>query len=310
MKLWSITLLVVLGAGASLAQLKPGPPLPHKPVKDWPQLPAGWNLGECSGVAVDKEDNVWIFNRGPHPVIQFDKKGKMLRAWTEVPVTSSHGIRADSEGNVWTLDVKGHMLFKFTPTGRMMMVIGNAGKRPGTNDTKDAFNEPTGVAFATNGDFYISDGYVNSRVVKYNREGDYLSHWGTKGTGEGQFNLVHDVAVDAKGRVYVADRSNSRVQIFDAGGKFLNKWTDVGQPWGLVYASREDAIYMADGLNDRVVKLNLDGQILGVLGSHGKSPGKFDFAHNIAVDSTGAIYVAEIKNWRVQKFEAPGTRSQ
>ena len=310
MKLWSIPLLVVLGTGASLAQLKPGPPLPHKPVKDWPQLPAGWNLGECSGVAVDKDDNVWVFNRGPHPVIQFDKKGKMLRAWTDVPVTSSHGIRADSEGNIWTLDVKGHMLFKFTPTGRMMMVIGNAGKRPGTNDTKDAFNEPTGVAFATNGDFYISDGYVNSRVIKYNREGDYVSHWGTKGTGDGQFNLVHDVAVDAKGRVYVADRSNSRVQIFDAGGKFLNKWTDVGQPWGLAYAAREDAIYMADGLNDRVVKLNLEGQILGVLGSHGKTLGKFDFAHNIAVDSTGAIYVSEIKNWRVQKLEAPGSTSR
>ena len=294
--------MTLLGAVTASAQLKSGPPLPHKLVKDWPQLPPGWNLGECSGVAVDKDDNVWVFNRGPHPVIQFDKSGKMIRAWSEVPVTSSHGIRVDADGNVWAVDVKGHMLFKMTPAGRLLMVIGNAGKRPGTNETKDAFNEPTGISFAANGDFYVSDGYVNSRVIKFNRDGDFLTQWGTKGAGDGQFNLVHDVAVDSKGRVYVADRSNSRVQIFDANGKYLNKWTDAGQPWGLTYSAREDAIYMCDGQNNRVVKLNLDGQILGVLGRYGKAPGRFDFAHNIAVDSTGAIYVAEIKNWRVQKF--------
>jgi sugar lactone lactonase YvrE len=143
---------------------------------------------------------------------------------------------------------------------------------------------------------------VNSRVVKFNREGQYLTHWGRKGTGDGEFNLVHDVCLDSRGRVYIADRTNARVQIFDAEGRFLGKWTDAGAPWGLYYVAREDAIYMADGTNNRVVKLNLDGKVLGVLGSFGKTPGKFDFAHNIAVDSTGAIYVAEIKNWRVQKF--------
>src|SRR5690606_32148869 len=111
-----------------------------------------------------------------------------------------------------------------------------------------------------------------------------------------------DVAVDGKGRVYVADRTNQRVQIFDGDGNFITKWTGIGAPWGLYYVDRENAIYMADGLNNRVVKLNLEGQILGVLGEYGKTPGKFDFAHNIAVDSTGAIYVAEIKNWRIQKF--------
>ena len=110
------------------------------------------------------------------------------------------------------------------------------------------------------------------------------------------------MAVDSKGLVYVADRSNKRVQIFDADGKFINKWTDVGQPWGLAYSAKENAIYIADGMNNRVVKVNMDGQVQGVLGSYGKVQGKFDFAHNIAVDSTGAIYVAEIKNWRVQKF--------
>lgn len=284
------------------AWLPAQPALPHRLVKDWAQLPEGWNLGECSGVSVDKNDNVWVFNRGPHPVIQFDKNGKMLRAWKEVPVVSSHGIRVDPEGFVWLVDVAGHQVLKLTPEGKLILRIGGVGGAAGNDDTPEAFNRPTGVNFGPNGDFFVSDGYVNSRVAKYNRDGDFQIKWGRKGTADGEFNLVHDVALDKSGRVYIADRANNRVQIFDQGGKFIGKWTNVGQPWGLTYAEKENAIYMCDGLNDRVCKLNLDGQILGTLGSHGKAPAKFDFPHNIAVDSTGAIYVAEIKNWRVQKF--------
>lgn len=296
-------------AGAALfamlpafAELKSGPPLPHKLVDGWAKLPKGWNFGECPGVAVDRRDNVWVFNRGPHPVIQFDREGNVLQSWGEGVFLSPHGIRIDADGNVWTTDVKGHLVFKFSPAGRILMMVGGQQGKAGGNDSRSEFNQPTGIAFAPNGDFYVSDGYGNSRVIKFNRDGEYLTHWGRKGSGDGEFNLPHDVCLDSAGRVYVADRTNQRVQIFDANGRFLGKWTDVGVPWGLAYASAENAIYMADGVNDRVVKLNLDGQVLGVLGSHGKSPGKFDFAHNIAVDSTGAIYVVEIKNWRVQKF--------
>ena len=286
----------------AFAEVKQGPPLPYKVVENWAQLPAGWNFGECSGVDVDKDDNVWVFNRGAHPVMQFDKNGKLLQSWLEVPVKSSHGLRVDADGNVWTIDVEAHRLIKFSPQGRMLMFIGGVGGAAGKEDTKDAFNRPTDVTFAPNGDLFVSDGYINSRVIKYNKSGDYLTQWGRKGTGDGEFNLVHDVALDSQGRLYVADRNNSRVQIFDQSGKFLGKWTDVGTPWGLYYVDREKAIFMCDGVNDRIVKLNLDGQIQGVLGSHGKIAGKLDFPHQLAVDSTGAIYVAEIKNWRVQKF--------
>jgi DNA-binding beta-propeller fold protein YncE len=300
-KLWMAA--VILSCAYPLcAQLKSGPPLPHKLVADWPQLPKGWNFGECSGVAVDAHDNVWVFNRGAHPIVQFDASGKMLQAWPGEMIKSSHGVRVDPDGNIWLVDVKGHTILKFNPEGHLLMVLGGVRGAPGNNDSKDAYDEPTNVAFAPNGDFFISDGYVNSRVVKYNKYGDYLLQWGRRGTGDGEFNLVHDIVLDSGGRVYVADRTNQRVQIFDQRGEFLGKWTDVGAPWGLEYVARENAIYMCDGLNDRVVKLNLEGQILGVLGSHGKAPGKFDFPHQIAVDSTGAIYVAEIKNWRVQKF--------
>ncbi len=121
----------------------PGPPLPYHYVEGWAKLPAGWNLGECSGVAVDKKDNVWVFNRGPHPVIQFDRDGKMLQAWNEVPVKSSHGIRVDPDGNVWLIDVAGHKVLKMSPQGRVLMVLGGVGDAAGTQTSKDAFNRPT-----------------------------------------------------------------------------------------------------------------------------------------------------------------------
>jgi len=292
---------ILLLQGWAHGQLQQGPALPHRLVEDWAQLPAGWNFKECTGVDVDKDDNVWVFNRGHRMVIQFDRNGNVLTAWDNVPVAAAHGLRLDREGYVWLVDTKGHAVMKCTRAGRVKLLISDV-NRAGDNDSKYAFNEPTNVAFAANGDFYISDGYVNSRVIRFNKNGEYVTHWGRQGTGDGEFNLVHDVCLDEQGRVYVADRTNARVQIFDASGKFLGKWTDVGAPWGLYYVAREKSIYMADGTNNRVVRLSLDGKVTGVLGGFGKAPGKFDFAHAVAVDSTGAVYVAEIKNWRVQKF--------
>ena len=285
-------------------QLKSGPPLPHQLVTDWAKLPVGWNFGEVSGVATDKQDNVWVFNRGLHPVMQFNREGKFLQAWSDIKIISSHGIRVDAEGNIWLIDVKGHVVIKCNPTGRVLMILGNRQGVAGNNESKDSFNEPTGIAFDKQGNLYISDGYVNARVIKFNKDGEYLTHWGRKGTGDGEFNLVHDVCVDAEERVYVADRNNQRIQIFDKNGKFLGKWTDIGAPWGLTYSAKENCMYMCDGLNNRIVKLSMDGQMLGTLSSYGKAPGKLDFVHNIAVDSLGGLYVAEIKNWRVQKFAA------
>ena len=299
-RLLPLACLFVLPALA--ADMPSAPPLPHKMVADWAKLPAGWNLGEASGVSVDRNDNVWVFNRGPHGVVQFDKNGHMLQAWPEVPIQSAHGIKVDPDNNVWLVDVAGHALLKFTQAGRLLMVIANAGRTAGDNSTQYAFNRPTGLSFTPQGDFFVSDGYINSRVVHYSKEGEFIGQWGSKGKGDGEFDLVHDVALDKQGRVYVADRANSRIQVFDPQGRFLAKWTSVGQPWGLAYSAKEEAIYACDGLNNRVVKLSMDGRILGTLSGFGKAPGKFDFPHHMAVDSEGSLYVVEIKNWRVQKF--------
>lgn len=298
-------ILILASLPLAFGQIQSGPPLPHKLVKDWAKLPPGWNFGECAGVAVDKDDRVWVVHRGARPVIQLDRDGKVLEAWGEGLLKSGHGITLDREGNLWVVDVKGHVIIKLSPEGRVQMLLGARQGVAGNNESKDEFNEPTRVAFAPNGDFFVSDGYINSRVVRFNNDAEYLMHWGKKGKADGEFDLVHDVVIDSRNRIYVADRNNARVQIFDGNGKFLGKWTHAGSPYGLAYAAQENAIYMCDGLNGRIVKLNLEGQILGVLGSPGRIPGRLTSAHHIAVDSRGDIYVAEIRNWRVQKFAKP-----
>jgi len=288
-----------------VAKLKSGPPLPYKLVPNWAQLPKGYNFGECSGVDIDKAGNVWVFNRGHWPVMQFDRSGKMLQAWTDETfhVRSAHGIRVGPDGNLWAVDVDGHVVFKMSPAGRVLMVLGNRQGTPGNDAAEDAFNRPTNVGFLANGHVLISDGYVNSRVIEFTGDGDYVKHIGRKGSGDGEFNLVHDVAVDSQQRIYVADRNNERIQVFDSTGKFLAKWTGIGAPWGIYIPQKENAVYMCDGKYNRILKLNFEGQVLGVLSSYGKAPGKLDYAHSIAVDpSDSSIYTVEIKNWRIQKW--------
>ena len=288
--------------------IQSGPPLSYHVIPDWAQLPAGWNFEEVAAVDVDKDDNVWVYSRGPHPVIQFDKSGKFLRSWPEPPRKRAHGIRVDADGNIWTVDVDAHRIIKWTPDGRVLMVFGLASGSAGDENSQYAFNLPANLTFAPNGDFFVADGYGNSRIVKFNKEGEFLAKWGKKGTGDGEFDLVHDVALDAQGRLYVADRNNRRVQIFDQNGKFIGKWTDLGQPEGLYYVKSENVIYMCDGGSGkdnevhRIIKVSLEGKVLGVLSEFGKTPGKLHVPHYLAVDSTGAIYVAEVRNWRVQKF--------
>ena len=295
-------LIFVAACAVSAAQTQTAPALPYRAVENWAQLPTGWNFGEVAAVDVDRSDNVWVFSDGPHPVIEFDRSGRFLQAWSEFLGKKPHGLRVGPDGNIWTVDLETHRLMKWTPQGRLIMLLGT-GAPAADNNAKYAFNRPANLNFGPDGDFFVADGYGNSRVVHYSKDGDYIGQWGSKGTGDGEFNLVHDVALDSRGRIYVADRVNKRVQIFDQQGKFLGKWTDLGMVQGLYYVKKEDVLYMCD-LHSRILKVNLDGKILGVLGSFGKGPGKLDVPHYIAVDSTGAIYVADFGNWRLEKFIA------
>ena len=168
-----------------------GPLLPYRLVANWPNLPKGYNFGESSGVDVDKQDNVWVANRGAWPVMEFDQNGKLLQAWNDdtvrlfsgVSLGRPHGIRVDPDGNVWLVDVDGHIIFKFSPEGRLLMTLGSRQGAPNNNDSQVGFNRPTNLWFLPNRHFYVSDGYGNSRVVEFTYDGEYVQHWGRPAPG-------------------------------------------------------------------------------------------------------------------------------
>jgi peptidylamidoglycolate lyase len=320
--------LAVLGVSACLLGTADAADRHSKPryevVRDWPALPGNHPLGQCVGVGVDSHDNVFVFHRSgrewttPFPkdpvlvptVTVFEgRTGRILASWGANQFIMPHGLTLDHDDNVWLTDVGLHQIFKFTHDGRRILTLGEAGK-PGAD--KAHFNQPTDVAVLTNGAFYVSDGYKNTRVVKFTAGGQYEFEWGGKGAATGQFNLPHGVAVDFRGRIYVCDRSNSRLQVFDPGGKFLAEWKgpQIGRPYG-VSVGVNGHIFAIDGgdqpvnIPDRskVVELDAEGRVLDSFGSFGSEPGQFQLGHDIAVARDGSVYVADAKGQRIQKFQ-------
>jgi DNA-binding beta-propeller fold protein YncE len=298
-KLAIFTTCVLLMGGVSLLARTGGDNAPaYKPVPDFLQLPKDLKLGLTTAVATDKDDNLHVFHRGKRPILVFDKAGKLLRSWGDGLVKTAHGLRIDHEGNVWTTDLGTHEVIKYDPHGKVLLTLGTKNKKGATQNT---FNMPADVAVTPAGDVYVADGYGNSRVVKFSKDGKYLLEWGKKGKKPGEFNLVHAVFLDGKGRVYVGDRENNRIQVFDPEGKFLAEWKDSGAPYGL-FLEKNQRMLVADGRGNRVNLLDLDGKVLGRWGMKGMAPGAFQMPHGICADATGAIYVAEGDGKRVQKF--------
>jgi len=292
--------LILIGSAAVLAPSadKPAAIPEYKLVPDWPKLPEGAKFGGITAVATDAADNVYVFHRGKQPVMVFDRDGKFLRSFADGTVKTAHGLRLDKDGNVWITDIGHHLVTKFDAQGKPLLTVG---KKDEPGETKEQFNKPADVAVAPNGDFYVADGYGNSRVVKFAKDGKYLKEWGKKGTAEGEFNLPHAILLDSKGRVYVGDRENNRVQIFDADGKFLSQWKDSGAPFGLFLVG-DEKMMVADGRGNRVNVLDIMGKELGHWGEKGTGAGQFTLPHGICVDARGAVYVAEVTGMRVQKF--------
>ena len=258
-------------------------------------MPAGWKFGRVSAVATNPKGEVFVFQRGKKadPVIVFDTAGKYLRSWGKGLFKNEHAIRIDKAGNVWVTDNGDHQVIKFNPQGERLLTLGVKGK-PGTDSS--TFDKPTDIAWAPNGDFYVSDGYGNSRVVKFTKDGKYVTAWGKKGTGPGEFDLPHSVAVDSKGLVYVADRTNNRIQIFDGNGKFVREWKHLGATQNL-FITPKDELWMIthrnaveirtyDCLAGRIMKVDLtNGRIVGSM----ESPG-----HWIDVSSAGDIFIGSL----------------
>ena len=285
----------------------------------WPQKPPEYRWGNVPGIAVDKSDNVYVFTRSKPPVQVYDPSGKLLRAWGEKTIHTAHHIRIDAEGNVWIADIGYHVVSKFTPEGKLLLMIGVKGKA-GRDDKH--LNKPTDMAIAPSGDVFVSDGYGNARVVQFDREGRYVQTWGELGSRPGQFSIPHAIAIDSKGRLYVADRNNVRIQVFDQKGKLLANWTDLMVPWGLwvtpndeIWACgsspmqwrKEDSTLGCPPKDQICMKFDTDGKLLQLVtipkGLDGlERVGEVNWVHAIALDSRGNLYLGDIIGKRAQKF--------
>jgi sugar lactone lactonase YvrE len=288
-----------LGAGKSTGE-RPGRVLMsgHTPVDsdagayrlvpDWGPLPAGLQFGEVPGMTIDAAGRVFAFTRAEPPVIELDPSGKVLKTWGEKMFVWPHGIRIDRDGFLWITDGRarngiGQQVFKFTRDGQLVMTLGKKGV---SGDGPDTFNSPTDVAVAPSGDIFVSDGHVNSRIVKFSKDGTFIKAWGKRGDGPGEFNVPHTIFFDSRGRLFVGDRSNRRIQIFDQDGRFLDQWTQFGSPSG-IFIAPDDTLYVVD-YNDRMalfVGSAKDGSI--------RTQSEQVLAEGVAVDAQGSIYVGE-----------------
>ena len=348
-----VAAFVLLAAGPSLSAQSPVPELQFESVPDFLKLPAGMNFGEVSGVAVNSRGHVFVFTRansanGPAyapaaaQLLEFGPKGEFVRevgrgsyAWS-----FAHTVRIDKDDNIWAVDKGSDLVVKFNPAGRIIWVFGRRKEsaddetgpwehpQPPLAHVDGLFRQPTDVAWDSKGNTYISDGYINSRVAKYDANGNWVKSWGEPGTGPGQFRLPHAIAVDAQDRIYVGDRSNRRIQVFDAEGTFLRMFTiDVPPPPGTrpvngntptgaaaaAVIGAPNSICITPGPNQvmfvgestypgRLFKVSLDGTVLGVIGRSGRQLKQFSGVHQLACPSEREVYAAETSNWRVQKI--------
>ncbi|HXZ55117.1 MAG TPA: peptidyl-alpha-hydroxyglycine alpha-amidating lyase family protein [Burkholderiales bacterium] len=350
-------LFVVLSFLISLPALAQDVPVIPFTGSDPLKMPKDMYLGEATGVAVNARGHIFVLSRGntsgpayaaaAAQLLEFDATGKFVReigknlyAWS-----FGHTVRVDRGQNIWVADKGSDMVIKFSPAGRVLMVFGRKQEasdedtaplkhpKPPLPAEDGRFRQVTDVAFGPDGSTYISDGYINSRIAKVDKDGNWLKSWGDRGTKPGEFNTSHSIAADAKGNIYVADRGNRRIQVFDGEGTFLREFTidvpydskarpaignmpDVGKmealankvmmpgaPWTVcITPGPNQVLYTSDAFPGRVYKLSLEGKVLGVLGQAGKQLKQFGWVHEIACPSENLLYVAELLNWRVQKL--------
>jgi len=290
------------------------PDLHYQKLAEWPKppqgdqgVPSGWNFIQVTSLAVEKNGNILLMHRGDDPILEYRPDGELIGPWGNVrfsqgkvmPVNAkyrdpaksgyqavygpaacsncgAHEIRVDPDGNVWAVDAPGHVITEMNPQGHIVMTLGQRGTPGMTNDT---FYLPTDVAFAPNGEIVVTDGYGNPRVVRFSHDGKFLGQFGVRGNGPGQFQLPHNVVIDARGNLYVADRDNQRVEVFDPTGKFLSEWDHVGALSSLVM-TKDQHVWAGGVLRD------LNGKAIGKLPGEGANAQ----AHGAAVADNGDVY--------------------
>lgn len=344
-----VVAFILLGGQTAFAQQNV-PEIPFESVPDFFKYPSEMNLGEMSSVAVNSQGHIFMLSRsninGPAigalatQVLEFDKQGRFVREIGKglYSFVFGHGVRFDKDDNLWEVDKGSDMVVRFDKNWHVNMTLGRKEenvlqhqypKRDGSLPQIDGyFREPTDIAWDSKGNIYITDGYVNSRVAKFDKDGFFLKSWGTRGTGPGQFNTPHNIGIDRNDNVYVADRGNGRIQVFDTEGTFLREikinvpmppnakrallpangsTTSIthsnGSPWTICITNGPTQyLYTSDSYPGRIYKLTLDGKVVGTLGSGGRQLGQFNWLHGMACPSENELYVADLNNWRVQKL--------
>jgi len=342
-------LTAILGAAALATALSAQniPEIAYDSTPNLLKLPANLYLGEAAGVATNSKGNIYVFTRtggmlasvggsrvftrGGARLFEFAPNGNYIREIGQglYGFLFAHVVRVDPQDNIWVVDEGSNMVIKFAPDGRVLMAMGRkpesvrvpaaeggegggggrGGGLPGAGIPGDNFNRPTDVAWDAAGNIFVADGYGNSRVAKFDKTGAYLKSWGSKGTGPGQFDILHAIAVDAQGNVYVGDRSNKRIQVFDNNGTFKTQYTNVGAPYAMcitpgphqyLYTSNSNPSTSME--NGEIYKMELDGKVLGKFGRAGKLLKEFGTVHELDCHGANEIYAGELTNWRVQKL--------
>jgi DNA-binding beta-propeller fold protein YncE len=287
------------------AQMEKAPLLAYEPVAVTIDLPAGQKLGAPSSVALVGGSHLLVFNRGDHPLVELDRDGAFVRSFGEGLYTRPHGMRVDPQGNIWTTDVAGHTVAKMSPRGEVLAVLGTKGQAGEWKDgaTVGLLNEPTDLAFGPSGDVFVLQGHgrADGRVLRFDGNGKLVASWGGKGSAPGQFDIAHSIVVDSRQMVYVADRQNRRVQIFDVNGAYIKEWKFAGLPCGLFIAP-DGQMYLVSGYAGQILKLDADGHAVAATGRPGKGLGEFGEAHYLTIGPKGEIFVADTVNAVLHKF--------
>lgn len=327
-----ITTAVLAGVQPALAQSKAKaenvPTIPHSSVPNFLNLPAGLYLGEGMGVARNSQGHIFVYTRsGETRMFEFDPDGNFVREIGQglYGFEFAHKVRVDSEDNIWAVDEGTNTVMKFNPQGRVVMVLGarppvvegvvaTVNQQP--PDEKYLFSRPTDVTWDAQGNIFVTDGYFNHRLVKYDRNGIYVGQVGSvrAGSGPDELNTPHTVASDARGNIYVGDRGNARVQVFNNDLRLIATYDNVGNPWEIcITPGPHQYLYVSNSNPDsqpaaswaitgEIYKMELDGTILGRFGSSGKNLGQFQTIHGMDCSVPDELIVSEISAWRVQKI--------
>jgi DNA-binding beta-propeller fold protein YncE len=278
-------------------------------VDGWAKLPEGESFFDIGGITIDSQDRLYIFNRSKRPMMVFDSEGNFLTSWGEEHFSRPHGSCVGPDGSIYCTDDRNHTVRKFDPDGNVLMVLGTIDQPSDTGyrDVPDLFeriasitkggapfNRPTGVALSLDGSIYVADGYANARVHKFTADGKLLYSWGEPGSGPGQFRLPHSIFIDKRDRIWVSDRENSRIQIFDGEGNFLSQWSDLIRPMD-VFIDKDETVYVPE-LCKRISIFTIDGRLLARWGNekHDVADPLFIAPHAMALDSKGSLYIGEV----------------